>query len=121
MKNNVLFIVFLIFLNISCSDNKHEEDSRELIFTVASVRNEKSNIEESPSYGYIFYIKRANSTKWESFPYEILNFNYEEGYEYIIRVKETQIKNPPQDAPSVQYSFIELINKEKKDSGSLPI
>jgi hypothetical protein len=47
------------------------------------------------------------------------NFNYERGYEYILKVKKIWMQNPPQDVSSVKYVFIELLTKKKvitKDS-----
>ncbi|MDR0430526.1 MAG: DUF4377 domain-containing protein [Tannerellaceae bacterium] len=54
------------------------------------------------------------------FDYEINNFDYREGFEYIIKVIEYKIANPPQDHPSVEYYFLELVDKIEKDSENIP-
>ena len=41
------------------------------------------------------------------------NFDYEKGYEYKIRAKKTFLKNPPQDASSIRYDYIETLSQEK--------
>lgn len=41
------------------------------------------------------------------------NLNYERGYEYKLKVKKVWMQNPPQDASSVKYIFLEMLSKEK--------
>lgn len=43
----------------------------------------------------------------------IEGFDYEEGYEYKLKVSISSRKNPPANGPTVQYNLIELISKEK--------
>lgn len=44
---------------------------------------------------------------------EGFDLNYERGYEYILKVKKVWMHEPPQDASSIKYVFIELLSKEK--------
>ena len=49
---------------------------------------------------------------------QIEGFNYEKGFEYLIKVKKTKIDNPPMDGYSISYSLIEVISKtEVGDNG----
>lgn len=41
------------------------------------------------------------------------NFNYERGYEYLLKVKKIWMQNPPMDASSIKYVLLELLSKEK--------
>jgi len=51
---------------------------------------------------------------------EIAGFEYEKGFEYLIKVKKTKIDNPPMDASSIAFSLIEIISKTKVgDSGNV--
>ena len=45
-------------------------------------------------------------------------FNYEWGYTHRITVRQEQIPNPPQDAPSVRYELIRIIDKQRVAAGS---
>lgn len=42
-----------------------------------------------------------------------LDFEYERGYEYKLRVKKIWMQNPPQDASRIRYEFIEMISQKK--------
>ena len=117
--SKIFFLITFPFFLCCCSDNKEKELTKEIVLTVASKRETKNNAEETPSYYYVHYVKIEDSKVWIKFPYEILNFNYKEGFEYVIKVLEVSYENPPQDAPSKEYRFIELINKEEKESQNL--
>jgi Domain of unknown function (DUF4377) len=43
----------------------------------------------------------------------IEGFNYQPGFRYHIRVKETPVENPPADAPSVSYRLIEVVGTQR--------
>lgn len=44
---------------------------------------------------------------------EGFDINYERGYKFTLRVKKVWMHEPPQDASSIKYIFIELLSKEK--------
>jgi hypothetical protein len=44
---------------------------------------------------------------------EGFDLDYERGYKFILKVKKVWMHEPPQDASSVKYVFIELLSKEK--------
>ena len=44
---------------------------------------------------------------------EGFNFDYERGYEFTLKVKKVWMKEPPQDASSIKYVFIEQLSKKK--------
>ena len=46
-------------------------------------------------------------------------FNYEWGYTHRLTVRQEQIPNPPQDAPSVRYELIRIIDKQRVAAGTL--
>lgn len=58
-------------------------------------------------------IKENKTDDW-TFLYETIEgFIYEEGFEYVLKVKISKIKNPPADASDLKYKLIEIIAKEK--------
>lgn len=44
---------------------------------------------------------------------EGFDFEYEKGYEYVFKVKKVWMQEPPQDASSIKYIFIEQLSKTK--------
>ena len=42
---------------------------------------------------------------------EIEGFTYIEGYEYVLKVSKTTIKNPPADGSSISYKLIQVVSK----------
>ncbi len=57
-------------------------------------------------------VKESEDGEWTLFYSQIDGFDYEEGYNYTVRVSVTERENVPADASSLEYSLIELISKE---------
>jgi len=105
--------VFFFSVNVfSCSD-----DDEELTMWIASEKvlsGDPVGGEVRPMIQY----KLNESDIWMSLRENIAGFDYEEGYEYVILVKCTRIKNPLQDQSAEQYSLIKIISKTKVESPS---
>jgi len=56
-------------------------------------------------------VKGSESADWELLYQGLDGFEYEAGYSYKLLVKTTHIKNPPQDASSIRYELIKIIEK----------
>ncbi len=65
-------------------------------------------------------VKKGNATDWEYFYSRIEGFNYEEGFEYELDVREIPVENPPADASSIRYELVNVISKTSKTSENLP-
>lgn len=52
---------------------------------------------------------------WQFFYNQIEGFDYEEGYEYELLIKETKIDNPPADASSIKYTLVKVVMKRKQN------
>lgn len=56
-------------------------------------------------------VKTKVSDDWEYFYDQISGFQYQIGYSYTLLVKLKPVENPAQDASSIAYELIELIEK----------
>lgn len=87
---------------MSC--NKNDDLQNEVEFTVAS----KQTIVEGKS----LLIVRLNNKDWTILNDDIAGFHYEDGYEYLLRVRV--ITSPSQSSKTASYELIKQISKEKK-------
>lgn len=107
-KYRFLWLLCSLFVLCACGDKE-----KEYILTVASERYMLSD-------GYpCFIVKFDKSEKWTIIGKMITGFDYEPGHEYVLKVKEKIVKNPPVDYQGA-YTVLELISKEKKNSENLP-
>ena len=68
----------------------------------------------------VYAVKKDMSQEWEQFT-GIQDFNYESGYEYVIKISETNYLDYRRGTPAwSEYKLLEIISKEKKDSQGLP-
>lgn len=67
-----------------------------------------------------FLVKKDGQKDWEFWYSGIEGFNYEEGNEYVLEIKEEKVANPPADAASVKYILVKEVSKLKKISENLP-
>lgn len=110
-----LFFFLSVFVLVSCNDSSETLENR---FIIASQTIEC----QGEAQQQCLLVKTTeNQQNWQFFYSEITGFNYQEGYEYVIVVEETSIKNPPQDGSSIAYKLIEIISKTEKTSANLPI
>ncbi|MEJ2003809.1 MAG: DUF4377 domain-containing protein [Cyclobacteriaceae bacterium] len=58
-------------------------------------------------------VKRSEDGDWENFYARIEGFNFEPGFLYKIRVKETELpaNQVPADASSIRYELVEELEK----------
>lgn len=56
-------------------------------------------------------IKDDPAEDWSNFYDQIEGFTYEPGYDYVLRVAYTDIKNPPADGPSRTYRLVLQVSK----------
>ena len=61
-------------------------------------------------------IKRSGNESWELWYSGIQGFTHEKGYEYVVKIRKEEVKNPPADASSVKYVLKRIVSKTKKDS-----
>ncbi len=60
-------------------------------------------------------VRHAENADWEFF-YETINgFEYETGYRYKLSVQTSSLQDPPQDASSLQYDLLEVLEKNCVD------
>ena len=55
--------------------------------------------------------KDKKDSEWQNFYGTIECFDYIPGYEYVIKVKETEIKSPAADRPSKEYKLKRIVSK----------
>lgn len=68
----------------------------------------------------VYAVQDVRSQKWKPLV-NIQGFDYENGYEYVIKISETNYLDYRRGDPAwTEYSLIEVISKEKKDSEGLP-
>lgn len=134
MKTKVFFgMLFVAFLTVAgltaCIDGNEESgkesrkitDHKEYTLTVASVK--LPGIVTSCGYAIftdVYAVKNEQSTDWEA-QGSIGKFEYEEGYEYQIRISKTSYLDYRMGEPTwAEYELLEVISKEPKNSENLP-
>ena len=107
----LLFVICLLGFS-SCSDDDNNSDK--IVQVRASVLHEY--VEYYPPLGYGpakgLKIKEEKSKEWEVITH-ISDFEYEEGYDYVVQLEKTYLADPPQDASSVTYKLIKVLEKTK--------
>ena len=118
-----LFICFASF--VSCDINETEDEPKvtgyqEYVMTVASQKLQGIVGVGVNVLSDVYAVKKDMSQEWEQFT-GIQDFNYESGYEYVIKISETNYLDYRRGTPAwSEYKLLEIISKEKKDSQGLP-
>lgn len=129
MKTNrilsILVLLLCAFGIMSCSkgskDGRKITDRKEYNLTVASKMLPGVLFSCGSNYlTDVYAVKVGDSDKWSQFG-PISGFDYTEGYEYEIKIRETSYLDYRMGEPAwTEYDLIKVISKEKKDSEGLP-
>lgn len=57
-------------------------------------------------------VKEEPGQDWRLFYGRIEGFDYEPGYNYTLKIRETKVENPPADASSLKWTLVEVVGKE---------
>ena len=63
-------------------------------------------------------VRENPNSDWKNFYDHIDGFEFQNGYEYKLKIKITEIKNPPADASSLKYSLLEILEKNLADDST---
>ena len=96
------FFIAAIFLIFACSSDRTET----MYVSGNTVACTGVTLQEC------LQIKFNEADDYTLFYNSIEGFNHEKGSDYLLKVKRTEIKNPPADASKYTYSLIEIINKQ---------
>lgn len=112
MYKKILFLFFCSALLIGC--DKKENLISEVELMVSSellIATDPVSTEEMP----YLQVKEvgSESDNWLNI-YGIEGFEYEVGYEYLLKVYKTKPDDRLQDIPNVKYTLIKIISKTKK-------
>lgn len=99
-----LILLFIVLISASCTT---ENTVR---YTVASETVDCTGVGPQKC----LQVKIGDSDNWQYFYSQIEGFNYEEGYEYVLDVKEEEKEHTPADASSIRYILVKEISKIKK-------
>lgn len=106
----MMYCTSLIF--VSCE--KDSKDWSETAFLLVSAEKGKYYPFGSDQELDGLNIRREGESVWSVIPLTgIEKFNYEEGFNYRLKVEIIHLKNPSQDDSSIKYKLIEIISKEK--------
>lgn len=105
----ILLILTVAALCTACGKREKTE-----IITVAS---EKSEIDVN-GHHECFLVKHEGYEGWELWCADIEGFNYEPGYEYVLKIKE---KQNAEGQSAISYVLVKEISKVNKVSENLPV
>lgn len=104
---------FVALLTISC--NRDENADRKSTVT-ATVFHQFVDLKIPPDFNTVkgLQIKESNSNEWITIV-GIDGFNFEENFEYLLKLEKTYLVNPPLDLPSrTTYKLLGIISKTAK-------
>lgn len=108
--------LFYLFIAVSmaataCGGKKESE-----VLTIASEQADCMGVAPQKC----MLIKREGNTDWEFWYTGIEGFEYEPGYEYVVKIRREKVSDPPADMSSVRYVLEKVVSKVRKESEGLP-
>jgi heat shock protein HslJ len=103
-----LFILLILSLSANSCENSNDEQTTKTLYI-------GDHLIDCVGVGpqKCMLVKENSDDDFTNFYGAIEGFDYEEGYNYILKVGIETIKNPPADGSSLKYSLIKILEKEK--------
>lgn len=120
MKNLCLILLASLVIMEGCKDDGEEDRTQERTMYVASHRIHLNLPVGGPALHYLTRFEPGE--RWGHLLY-IHNFQYETGFEYLIRVRITEFTPEPGlivDGDPTRYDCLEVLSKVRKTSEGLP-
>lgn len=121
-----IFFAIVVLTATSCSNDddlggRKVIDYKEYTLTIASKKLHGVVIScGNSTLTDVYAVKNESQSKWQPIGY-IAKFDYEQGYEYRIRITATSYLDPNMGEPAwTEYELLEVLSKERKDSEDLP-
>lgn len=110
MKKLIGLLFLLPLLFASCASNNTVK------MTIASQQGDCIGVAPQKC----LLVKKDSEANWTFFYNQIEGFDYKEGFEYVLEVKEEKVENPPADASSLRYILVKELSKTPTTSEGLP-
>lgn len=120
-----LFLIFAGGMTAGCDklDDKYKSE-KTVTLTIASVKPAAADDDYDWLQGLPVYIYKEESPDWRLWyshdPIRGFDEIYEEGYEYVVKVRRLTLADPPQDAGAYVYELKKVVSKTQKDSEGVP-
>lgn len=114
MYKKIIFLIFTSILLLSC--NKSENSISEVELIVASEYRVDIDWVSGEDRPFLQIKEVGSSDDYWSVAYGIEGFDYESGYEYLLRVYKIKTDERLQDVPDHTYKLIKIISKTKAEN-----
>lgn len=111
--NNVFALAIFGFLMMFSGSAVFAQSKTEVLI-VADRRAECTGVSKMKC----LQVKKPQDEKWSSLFQNIENFDYAEGYTYIVRVRVDQVKNPAADGSNLKYTLRKILHRERTAENS---
>lgn len=113
MKLNYYVWISLLGMVLFSYSGTYASKAERVIMQIKSERADCVGVGAQKCY----WVKYQGEDQWQLFYEQIEGFDFEEGYQYVLKVKRTQKKHVPTDASAYVYRLIKTISKEKVEAG----
>lgn len=103
--------LFVFFTLLSCNSprgaSSSDRTTKPVEVIVASYKVKCTGLAEQSC----FLIKLKAEDEWTYYYNDLDGFDYEEGYEYVVKVKKIRASNEVTDASDFKYELVEIVSK----------
>lgn len=112
----VMLSLFVLTFFLSCSDDDDDnKDKTSIVEATVAAETEEVVIGQQVIQEFL-KVKFDGDANWSRVHLgEISGFHFDDGNEYRLKIKKTELANPPADGSSVTYELSETISKTSKN------
>jgi hypothetical protein len=113
-----LMCILLIISQVStCTEVSNNEAAADAKTETWQIKHHKT-IAQGESAQWCYLVRKSEKGDWQFFYAPIEKFNYQWGHDYVVKVKQTKVKNPPADGSSLRFEVVSIVSDKAVAAGT---
>jgi Domain of unknown function (DUF4377) len=101
----------------ACTDVSNSQTAADAKTETWQIKHHKT-IAQGESAQWCYLVRKSETGDWQFFYAPIAKFNYQWGHDYVVKVKQTKVANPPAGGSSLQFEVVSVVSDKTVSAGT---
>jgi Domain of unknown function (DUF4377) len=110
--------ILLIISQVSaCTDVSSQQTTADTKTETWQIKHHKT-IAQGESAQWCYLVRKSETGDWQFFYAPIEKLNYQWGHDYVVKVKQAKVANPPAGGSSLRYEVVSVVSDKAVSAGT---
>ena len=112
-----LCILLIISQMGACTDVSNNQTTADMKTETWQIKHHKT-IAQGESAQWCYLVRKSETSDWQFFYAPIGKLDYQWGHDYVVKVKQAKVANPPADGSSLRYEVASVVSDKPVAAGT---